>query len=101
MSKYKIKEIDNDVKDVKNIMKENVLIAIDNVDKLNELDKRAQLINDDALQMKNLAKNVKNNSKFCSPGVKILFIILSIIAALVLCYFIASYIHCGSANLFC
>lgn len=101
MSKQKVKDINNDVTEIKQIMKENVLIAVDNIDKLNDLDKKAQLIDENAFKMRVLSKNVKENSKFCSPLVKRLFIILGIIAALVLIYFLAAYIRCGSANLFC
>jgi len=96
-----LNKINKDVNETKQIMKENILVAVDNSEKLKELDHRAKLIDDEGLKMKVLSSSVKKNSKFCSPGIRILIIIISIIGALVLCYFIASYILCGSANIFC
>ncbi len=100
-SNKKIQEINNDVNETKGILKNNIRQVVDNTEKINELKDRAANINSNALEMRLLAKNTKDNSQFCTPKMKLVIILLSIFVFLIILYFIIAEIRCHSINIFC
>lgn len=96
-----LQKINEDITEVKGIMKNNIQKVIHNNEDLEEIQVVSDELKKNAKQFKKDAREAKKVSRSCSPKIVALIVILCVIIVAVIAYFVVALIRCGSANAFC
>lgn len=94
----KLEEIQQDIDETKQVMKNNIQKMIDNNDNMEELIVKSNKLKDNAEEFHETTEEIKQASKWYK---RVWLYVIIIIIVLTGGYFLAAFLRCKSVNLFC